>query len=70
MICPSRDLLLDKVAKICKTYDNHDEDQDIDHDEDQDIDRDKDHAFDHNGDQDIDRDNDQECDYKQQNRDM
>ena len=60
MICPSRDLLLDKVAKICKTYDNHDEDQDIDHGNDQAFDHDEDHAFDH--------DNDQECDYKPQNR--
>ena len=42
MICPSRDLLLDKVAKICKTYDNHDEDHAFDHDEDQDIDYDED----------------------------
>ena len=40
MICPSRDLLLDKVAKICKTYDNHDEDQAFDHDDDQDINHD------------------------------
>ena len=54
MICPSRDLLLDKVAKICKTYDNQDED----------------HAFDHDEDKDIDHNNDQECDYKLQNRSM